>query len=89
MVPQAWIKHAYPLRQITVQIQGTRHSDRAAVNEPLETVIARLRAGDQRGSECDDFGSASRLQSPSAVRYFSLTLWDRIEVLHGSLAGFC
>jgi hypothetical protein len=33
--------------------------------------------------------TASRLQIPSAVRYSSLTPWDRIDVLHGSLAGFC
>lgn len=54
MVSQEWIEHAYPLQQITVQIQGTRHSDRAALIDQLETVIARLRTGEQRGSEHDD-----------------------------------
>lgn len=57
MTTQEWIAHAYPLQQLTVHVQGTRHSDRAAMIEQLETVIARLRAGDLRGSvHDDDFG---------------------------------
>lgn len=54
MATQEWIEHAYPLQQLTVHVQGTRHSDRAAMIEQLEAVVARLRAGDLRGSEHDD-----------------------------------
>lgn len=51
---QSWIDHAYPLQQITVQLQGTRHSDRNAIIAQLETVLARLRAGDLSGQDHDD-----------------------------------
>ena len=52
-----WINHAYPLQQITVKLQGTRHSDRDAIVDQLETVLERLRAGDTKGSlHDDDFG---------------------------------
>jgi hypothetical protein len=54
MASQAWINQAYPLKQISVQVQGTRHSDRAALIALLETAVARLRAGDQHGLEHDD-----------------------------------
>ncbi|BBA45235.1 TPA: hypothetical protein ACK3Q6_006453 [Burkholderia cepacia] len=57
MASPEWIEQAYPLQQITVQVQGTRHSNRAALIDQLETAIARLRAGDQCGSvHDDDFG---------------------------------
>jgi len=48
---QDWNEHAYPLQQISIQLQGTRHSDRTAIIDQLETVIARLRAGDVRGHD--------------------------------------
>lgn len=54
MTSKAWIEHAYPLQQITVKVQGTRHSERVALIGQLERVIARLRAGDDHGSEHDD-----------------------------------
>lgn len=54
-----WIAHAYPLQQITIRLQGARHSDKAAIIAQLETVIARLNAGDTMGQEHDDdFGYA-------------------------------
>ena len=53
-VPPAWIIHAYPLQQVRIDLQGTRHSDRQAIIKQLETVLARLRAGDDAGSEHDD-----------------------------------
>lgn len=57
MASQEWIEHAYPLQQITIEVQGTRHTDRAALIDQVETVVARLRAGDQSGSvHDDDFG---------------------------------
>ena len=53
----SWIAHAYPLQQIRIELQGTRHSDRSVVIEQLETVLARLRAGDLAGRvDDDDFG---------------------------------
>jgi hypothetical protein len=53
----SWIAHAYPLQQIRIDLQGTRHSDRAAVIDQLETVLSRLRAGELAGGvDDDDFG---------------------------------
>lgn len=49
-----WIEHAYPLQQIAIQLQGTQHSDTAAIINQLETIITRLRAGDTQGAEHDD-----------------------------------
>ena len=31
----SWIAHAYPLQQIRIELQGTRHSDRAAIIDQL------------------------------------------------------
>lgn len=53
-VPTSWIVHAYPLQHVRIDLQGTRHSDRQAIIDQLETVLARLRAGDDVGSEHDD-----------------------------------
>ncbi len=54
-----WMKHAYPLQQVTIKLQGTRHSDKAAIVAQLETVLARLKAGDTSGQDHDDdFGYA-------------------------------
>lgn len=50
----AWVDHAYPLQQVTVRLQGTKHSDRAAIIQQLETVLSRLRSGDTTGEEHDD-----------------------------------
>lgn len=56
---ESWIAHAYPLQQVTIRLQGTRHSDKAAIVAQLETVIARLRDGDISGHDHDDdFGYA-------------------------------
>lgn len=54
MSNQDWIAHAYPLQQITIRLQGTRHSDKAAIIDQLETVLARLKAGAASGNEHDD-----------------------------------
>lgn len=59
MSPDNWIAHAYPLQQVTIKLQGTRHSDKAAIVGQLETVLARLKAGDTAGQDHDDdFGYA-------------------------------
>lgn len=54
MSNENWIAHAYPLQQVTVKLQGTRHSDKAAIIAQLETVLERLKAGDTSGQEHDD-----------------------------------
>lgn len=62
----SWIDHAYPLQQIVVQLQGTKHSDRAAIIDQLETVLARLRAGNLKGQDHDDdfgYGFAFEIES--------------------------
>lgn len=51
---KCWIEHAYPLQQVTIKLQGTRHSDRGEVINLLETVLNRLRAGEIAGAEHDD-----------------------------------
>ena len=59
MSNENWIAHAYPLQQVTIKLQGTRHSDKAAIVAQLETVLARLKAGDTSGQDHDDdFGYA-------------------------------
>lgn len=57
MSNKEWVGHAYPLQQITIQLQGARHSDKTEVIEQLESVLARLKAGDIAGcAHDDDFG---------------------------------
>lgn len=57
MTNKAWIAHAYPLQQVTIRLQGTRHSDTVANVRQLETVLARLKAGETAGNvHDDDFG---------------------------------
>ena len=66
MVNESWAKHAYPLQQITIKLQGTRHSSRADVIDQLETVLARLKSGDLAGSSHDDdFGYEFAVQAAS------------------------
>lgn len=54
MPTQSWLDHAYPLQQLTVKLQGTRHSSREEIIKQLETVVLRLKAGDLTGQEHDD-----------------------------------
>ena len=59
-----WIKHAYPLQQIMIQLQGTRHSSRADLVDQLETVPARLKKGELEGTSHDDeFGYRFQVQT--------------------------
>lgn len=51
---RAWIEHAYPLQQVEIRLQGTRHSNKDAIMSLLETVVARLKAGDSSGQDHDD-----------------------------------
>lgn len=54
MSNQIWIEQAYPLQQITIRLQGTKHSDRDDVVNQLEKVLVRLRAGEKSGADHDD-----------------------------------
>lgn len=66
MASQAWKDHAYPLQLITIELQGTRHSDRAAMLAQLKEVVARIEGGDTQGeSSDDDFGYRFALSSPA------------------------
>lgn len=72
MPTQNWIDHAYPLQQVTIKLQGTRHSDRSDIINQLETVVARLKAGDIAGQEHDDdFGySFEYVKASLALSFF-------------------
>lgn len=61
-----WKEHAYPLQQITVLLQGTKNSERGHVIGQLQTVAARLQAGDMAGTEHDDdFGYSFKVEPAS------------------------
>ncbi len=51
---QAWIEHAYPLQQVTILLQGTRHSEREDIISQLEIILSRLKNGENTGFEHDD-----------------------------------
>jgi hypothetical protein len=53
MKTQAWTEHAYPLQQITIRLQGTRHSERRDIVNQLQTDRARHAAGNQAGKSSD------------------------------------
>ncbi|AMR78055.1 hypothetical protein [Cupriavidus nantongensis] len=63
---EKWQAHAYPLQQISIFLQGTRHSDRASLVDQLQTVATRLQAGDMAGTEHDDdFGYSFKVDLAS------------------------
>lgn len=67
----SWRAHAYPLKQITIQLQGTRHSSRESMIDQLETVLERLRAGDTSGCRHDDdYGYAFRVADSDGPSFF-------------------
>ena len=62
-----WEAHAYPLQQITIKLQGTRHSDLDAIVGQLERIAVRLRSGQVVGEESDDdFGYLFEVDSACA-----------------------
>ena len=71
-VNEKWVRHAYPLQQLTIKLQGTRHSDKAAVIAQLEDVFSRLKAGDTSGADHDDdFGyDFEYVQAASGPSFF-------------------
>lgn len=67
-----WKSHAYPLQQIKIVLQGTRHSDRASIIEQLKDVLAALRAGELRGAQYDDdFGFKFQFVDAANTSVFS------------------
>lgn len=66
MDPRHWKDIAHPLQLITIELQGTRHSDRAGMLRQLEEVVERIKRGDLQG-ECsdDDFGYRFVLSAPA------------------------
>ncbi|WP_052504165.1 hypothetical protein [Pseudomonas oryzihabitans] len=73
MPTQEWIDHAYPLKQLTIKLQGTRHSDTSDIIKLLESVVAQLKAGETAGSvQDDDFGYAFKfLKESPGPSFFS------------------
>ncbi|WP_050569755.1 hypothetical protein [Dickeya sp. NCPPB 3274] len=67
-----WVKNAYPLQQIEIRLQGTRHSSRDAIIAQLEAVTMRLKNGETNGMvEDDDFGySFTVTNSPNGPSFF-------------------
>ena len=54
---EEWIEHAYPLRQVTIKLQGTKHSSREAIIDLLDAVLLRLKNGESYGyAHDDDYG---------------------------------
>lgn len=68
-----WGKHAYPLQQMTVsvQLQGTRHSERQGVVGLLDDVVRRIKAGEVSGEDHDDdFGYRFNISSANGGATF-------------------
>lgn len=66
-----WRQHAYPLKQITIRLQGTRRSNNESIINQLETIAARLRAGDVSGYQHDDdFGYSFDFETCDGSSFF-------------------
>lgn len=73
-----WVKHAYPLQQISIQLQGTRHNSRAEIIDQLELVLACLRAGESVGEDHDDdFGYRFEVNGEADRSFFDQTAGRR------------
>lgn len=71
MTNQHWVEHAYPLQQIEIQLQGTKHSSREDIINQLEKVLGRLRAGDVSGCDHDDdFGYQFKVTAQAQASFF-------------------
>jgi|GEM_PF-3019462 len=65
VVPQEWIDHAYPLKRITIELQGTRHSSLDSMLSQLKKVEERIKEGQECGEASDDdFGYKFAVSSP-------------------------
>lgn len=53
----AWAMNAHPLKQINIQLQGTRHSECEIILQQIQEILGRIKRGDVQGeSSDDDFG---------------------------------
>lgn len=82
MPNQQWIEHAYPLKRITVQVQGTRHSDLKDMADQLRRVADLIDAGQLTGKDDDDdFGYCFTVESDETQSIFPSRLEQAIELL--------
>jgi len=51
---ERWKEHAYPLKGVTIQLQGTRHSTVEDLVHQLDEIKARLMDGYKAGLHHDD-----------------------------------
>ena len=71
MTNQAWKDHAYPLQGIKIELQGTRHSNKADLLSQLKEVVERIERGDANGeSSDDDFGYKFTVTSAAETSIF-------------------
>lgn len=69
---EQWREQAYPLKQVTIQLQGTGKSSNESMIWLLEKVLERLRAGEVTGHEHDDdFGYCFETVSSDGPSFFN------------------
>jgi hypothetical protein len=71
MISDSWKEHAYPLKAITIQIQGTRRSELSSMIAQLDEIKLKLLSGLTQGREHDDdFGYRFDVQSNQTTSVF-------------------
>jgi hypothetical protein len=71
MPNQKWIDHAYPLKLLTVQVQGTRHSDLKDMADQLRKVADMIDQGATNSREDDDdFGFCFTVETNKTISIF-------------------
>lgn len=52
-----WMLHAYPLKQLTINLQGTKHTSKDDLIALLENIIFEIKNEKEAGkAEDDDYG---------------------------------
>jgi hypothetical protein len=51
---ERWKEHAYPLKSVTIQLQGTRHTTVESLLHQLDEIKAQLMDGCKTGEHHDD-----------------------------------
>ena len=52
--PMDWIKDAYPLKRITIELQGTPYSELGSLVNQLDEIKQKVLDGCTSGCDCDD-----------------------------------
>lgn len=66
-----WEQNAYPLKQVTIELQGTKHSDLISVSKQLLTIMEKIQKGELSGEEeDDDFGFRFSVQNEATSSIF-------------------